>query len=207
VVIPIQNPKEETEPATEITSPAHAEPPNEPVLQDTPEPNNIHEPGNVIEGGKQEIPIVPLPIEQIVVPPEEPKPTQPPRLPQIRISLIERFAETNGFHKNGSNNFVHNNGNILMKADGVFPWLIQEPAGTVFRHYWIKEHCLQNKPLELPTEIWHFIEQDAQHHALILEDVNGDPIEMLGVNLLSLKKDGTLKLFPATYRLVLALEA
>jgi hypothetical protein len=207
VFLPIQNPNEETEPAIEITSPAHAKLRNEPVLEDIPEPNNIYESGNNIEGGKQEIPNVPPhPTEEVVVPPDEPRSTQPPRQPQIKSPLIERFALANEYHKNGSNNFIHNNGNILMKGEGIFPWLIQEPTGTVFRYYWIKEHCLQTKPLELPTEIWHLIEQDAQHHALVLEDANGNPTEMHGIELLKNKEIGVLKLFPATYRLALALE-
>jgi hypothetical protein len=50
------------------------------------------------------------------------------------------------------------------------------------------------------------IEQDAQHHALVLEDANGNPTEMHGIELLKNKEIGVLKLFPATYRLALALE-
>jgi hypothetical protein len=140
------------------------------------------------------------------IPPDKPKPPHPSKPPQIRIPLIERFALACGFHKDGSDHFTNSSGNILIKADGVFPWFIMEPGGSVLCYYWTKEHCLQTKPLELPTEIWHLIEENSHLHALILEDTDGHPIEMLGNDLLKLKEEGTLKLFPATYRLTLALE-
>jgi hypothetical protein len=129
-----------------------------------------------------------------------------PKAPQIRNPLIERFALFNGFHKNGIDQFSHSNGNILTKADGAFPWHVQNPEGAPFRYYWTKEHCLQTKPLELPTEIWHLIEENPHDHALILEDTDGNPIEMHGIDLIKLREDGKLKLFPASYRLMLTLQ-
>jgi len=137
---------------------------------------------------------------------DEPKPPHEPRAPQIKNPLIERFAKFRGFHKNGSNQFVNDNGNIIMKADGVFPWQILEKDGTVLRYYWTKEHCLHTKPLEIPTEIWNLIEANPDQHAFILEDIDGNPMEMLGKDLVNKKEIGTLKLFPATYRLTLELK-
>lgn len=126
--------------------------------------------------------------------------------PQSKTPLIERFAQACDFHKNGSHQFVHNDGNNLMKDEGVFPWIIQEPGGTVLRYYWLKEHCLQTKPLEIPTDVWHLIEEHPQQYALILEDANGNPIEMPGDNLLNLKECEILRLSPATYRLTLEMK-
>jgi len=207
VIFPSQDINIESAHPKEITSVTNDEQPNISTLLDIHESQKIPEPGIVTEEGKEEtLNVPPPPTEEIVVHPDEPKQTQPPRQPQIRISLIERFALANEYHKNGSNNFINNNGNILMKGEGIFHWLIKEPTGMVFRYYWMKEHCLQTKPLELPTEVWHLIEQDAQHHALVLEDANGDPTEMHGIELLKNKEIGVLKLFPATYRLALALE-
>ena len=131
---------------------------------------------------------------------ESPKP-KPEKNP-----LIERFALARGFQKHNSHSFIHNDGKILLETNGAFPWQIQEPGGTAFRYYWIKEHCLQNKPLELTYEIWHLIEENPAQHALILVDRDGDPLEMLGSDLEKQKMAGILKLFPATYRLTLALE-
>jgi hypothetical protein len=134
------------------------------------------------------------------------KPIETPKQRHEKNPLIERFALARGFQNHNSHTYIHQNGNILSETNGVFPWQIQEPGGTVFRYYWIKEHCLQNKPLELTYEIWHLIEEHPAQHALILVDRDGDPIEMLGIDLQRQKVAGTLKLFPATYRLTIVLE-
>jgi hypothetical protein len=136
---------------------------------------------------------------------EDQNPPHPTIPSPIRDPLIERFAVAHGFHKSGLHQFTDITGNILVKNEGVFPWLIQEAGGTVYCYYWVKEHCLQNKPLELPTEIWHLIEENPKQHALILEDTEECPVEMPGTDLLNHKENGTLKIFPATYRLTLEL--
>src|SRR5258706_5554015 len=127
--------------------------------------------------------------------------TQPTKLP-----LIQRFANSQGFQEDGPNQFKHRNGSVLIKSDGIFNWLIQDRYGTALCFLWPKEHCLEIKALEIPTEIWHLLEQTPQQHALILEDRDGNPIQMLGIDLLASKQRGKLKLYPAAYRLTLEIE-
>lgn len=127
--------------------------------------------------------------------------TQPPKLP-----LIQRFANGQGFQEDGLHQFRHRNGSVLIKSNGLFPWLMQDKNGTVLCYFWPKEHCLDIKPLEIPTEIWHQIEQTPKQHALLLEDRDGNPIQMPGKDLLTSKQHGKLKLYPAAYRLTLEID-
>lgn len=122
---------------------------------------------------------------------------------QTKTPLIERFALLLGYQKSDSQRFVHTDGKVLIKSEGVFPWAIREANGVISQYYWPREHCLELKPLDLPTEVWHLIEQDPQLHSLLLEDRNGDPIQFLGNDLVQSKKEGHLRLHPATYRISL----
>ncbi len=134
-------------------------------------------------------------------------PPRSSRSPQTKIPLVERFALSHGYQKSDAQRFIHSDGRVLIKSEGVFPWAICEVSGVISLYYWPREHCLDVRPLDVPTEVWHLIEQDPQHHALLLEDQQGDPIQFLGNELLRSKQIGQLRLFPATYRISLKLES
>lgn len=143
---------------------------------------------------------------QPVVSQEMEETVRPSRPAVAKLPLIERFALQQGFQKVDSQNFIHKDGRRLAKNIGIFPWLVEDSTGTIIKYYWAKEHCLKRKPLEIPTEIWHLIEQTPENHALIFEDPNGDPVEMAGNELQNLKKQGVLKIYPAAYRLTLEMD-
>lgn len=124
----------------------------------------------------------------------------------VKPPIIERFAQAQGFRKDGAQVFVHPNGGRLARNIGTFPWLREDNSGVIIKYYWAKEHCLERKPLEIPTEIWHLIEESPEKHALILEDSSGAPVEIDGVKLQELKQQATLKIYPAAYRLVLEMD-
>lgn len=125
------------------------------------------------------------------------------RTPQTKTPLIERFALSFGYQKRDNQRFVRADGMVLIKSEGVFPWAILDVNGAISLHYWTSEHCLEFKPLDLPAEVWHLIEQDPQHYALLLEDRNGNPIQFLGNELVQSKQLGYLRLYPAKYRISL----
>lgn len=124
--------------------------------------------------------------------------TQPPKTP-----LMERFALSQGYQKSDAQRFIHADGRVLIKSEGVFPWAVRDVSGVISQYFWPREHCLELKPLDLPTEVWHLIEQDPQHHALLLEDRSGEPILFPGNNLVQSKQIGHLRLHPASYRISL----
>jgi len=125
------------------------------------------------------------------------------RTQQPKTPLMERFALSQGYQKSDAQRFIHADGRVLIKSEGVFPWAVRDASGVISQYFWPREHCLELKPLDLPTEVWHLIEQDPQNHALLLEDRNGEPIQLLGNDLMQSKQVGQLRLYPATYRISL----
>jgi len=131
--------------------------------------------------------------------PKENLPRPYPALPP----LIEKFALAQEFEKIGKQMFVHTDGRVLIKSDGIFHWEMIKSTEITSLHFWLKEHCLEAKPLEIPTEVWTRLEQAPQEHALLLEDQNKEPVIYSGSDLLSLNKEGRINLYSATYRIVL----
>ena len=127
-----------------------------------------------------------------------PKP-HPPK--PVHVALIERYARAHGYSIVNEHKFKHPNGNVLQKSDDLFPWQLIDSEGEVVCYYWVREHCLEQKALEIPYEIWHGMENDPDRHAFILEDFEGNPTTMTGKRLLTLKQNGNLTLSPAAYRL------
>ena len=65
-----------------------------------------------------------------------------------------------------------------------------------------KEHCIQHEPLELDVEIWNLCDLYPDLYSLILTDSDGGPVEIPGDQLVQMRKQERLALYPATYRLV-----
>lgn len=124
-----------------------------------------------------------------------PKPTKP--------RIIERFAQGLGFWKDGDDRFSHEDGRWIGKTIGDrFPWEMRTAAGEIVRYYWPKDHCLEQEPLQLEADIWGLIDKFPEVYALILSNPQGDPVEVQGALLRTMRADGKITLYPATYRLV-----
>lgn len=118
-------------------------------------------------------------------------------------SMIERFAKTAGFRKDGDDRFYHDNGQWIGRANGTrFPWERHAPNGDLLRYYWPKDQCLELEPLQLEADIWALIEHQPEIYALILSNTDGTPVEVTGTRLRAMREQGEIKLYPATYRLV-----
>lgn len=130
-------------------------------------------------------------------PPPSPKPktTEPP--------LMERFACSRGFRKVDTRRFVCDDGNVIGRvSDSPFPWEHRDGAGGVVRWYWASEHCLDRQPLQIDAEVWGLIEKYPETYALVLTDSDGEPTEVTGEDLVSMREAGSITLYPAAYRLV-----
>jgi hypothetical protein len=118
-------------------------------------------------------------------------------------SIIERFARSLGFQMDGQDRFFHADGSWIAKTSGdLFPWERRTASGEIVRYYWPKDHCLENDPLQLEADVWGLIDRLPETYALVLSDLQGDPIEVRGVRLRAMRDDGEMTLYPATYRLV-----
>ena len=121
----------------------------------------------------------------------------------IRPSLMERFAQARGFsHEQGTDKFCHIDGRYLKKTQrAAFPWSLWSVTGAIVQYYWCKEHCIQQKPLQLEAEIWSLCEKFPELYSLILVDSHGMPTEISGNRLAEMQAQEELVLYPATYRL------
>lgn len=125
-----------------------------------------------------------------------------------RASIMERFALAQGFKKDNDGRYFRSDGSWISKSHGArFPWERRTLSGELVRYYWPEEHCLEAEPLQVEADVWGLIDATPETYALILENVNGDPVEMGGDLLCAMKTDGRLRLYPAAYRLAIESES
>ena len=134
---------------------------------------------------------------------EEVSPKSRPKPKPPKPGIMERFADSKGFHKDQENRFFDDQGNWISKANGsLFPWEQRSASGEVLHHYWPKDHCLEREPLQLESEIWSIIENHPETYVLVLSNPDGNPVEVSGIRLRDMRERGDLTLHPSTYRLV-----
>ena len=133
-------------------------------------------------------------------------PVTPPRTSTkpARPAIIELFAKTQGYRKDGDQRYFHDDGSWIGRTKGDrFPWERRTAAGDLVYYYWSKDHCLEREPLQIDADIWALIDNHPEKYALILSDSEGDPVEITGASLRAMREEGKVTLYPATYRLVL----
>ena len=117
--------------------------------------------------------------------------------------MMERFALSEGFHKDHDGRFYDDQGNWIAKANGsLFPWELRTANGEIKRYFWPKDHCLEREPLQLEAEIWSILEKSPEIYVLVLANLEGVPVEINGKQLHEMQQRGELTLHPSTYRLV-----
>lgn len=131
----------------------------------------------------------------------DPAPKHAPK-PQ-KTGVIERFAVSRGYRKDGDARYAHPDGRSIAKSHGGrFPWELRDVSGHTQLHYLPREHCLENEPLQLDADVWAMLEQMPGSYALILESPDGKPVEVSGASLSKMLAESRITLFPASYRLV-----
>ena len=129
-----------------------------------------------------------------------PRPLRAARPP--RRNLIERFAQALGFAMNGSGRFEHTDGRSMERTLGsAFHWELRSGQGDILQYYWLKEHCIQQEPLQLDADIWELCQRAPELYSLVLIDVNGVPVPIPGSQLVEMREQDRLVLYPATYKL------
>jgi len=116
--------------------------------------------------------------------------------------LASLFAKFKGFSVSGGE-YVSSDGSRLLRDPATsFPWQIRSPVGSLVQHYWIKDHCIQKVPLELPAEVWRLCQDYPDEYPLVLTDIQGRPSVITGRDLNRMRDSKTITLYPASYRLV-----
>lgn len=128
---------------------------------------------------------------------------KPKRELPAKPTLIERFALSQGFRKDGGDRFFHPDGSWIAKTgdSSGFQWEHRSRNGGLVRYYWLKEHCLVSAPLEVEAPVWFLMRDYPDLYALILTNRSGEPEEYTGRNIQKMTSDQKIRLFPATYRL------
>lgn len=80
-------------------------------------------------------------------------------------------------------------------------WELWSPDGRVLRRYWVRRHCLERQPLEVPAEVWERVRDAPETMTFVLLDATGRPRSLTGAELLEALESGRLELSPASYRL------
>ena len=126
-----------------------------------------------------------------------------PRHRPSRPSLMERFAQAQGFRKDDDERYFHEDGSWIGRTGGSsFPWERHSRSGEFVCYYMPIDHCLEREPLELEADIWKLIKDKPEAYSLVLINVDGGPVEVTGAALHAMCAEGKITLFPATYRLV-----
>ncbi len=124
------------------------------------------------------------------------------RVIRHKPSIMERFALSRGFKKDGDTRFYHPNGSSIEKIhDTTFQWEHISSEGDVLRYYWAKDLCLSYDSLELPADVWAMLQRSTEVYALVLKNKRDYPIELSGTELMKLNEDGKITLYPASYRI------
>ena len=130
-------------------------------------------------------------------------PIREPKLKPAKPNIIECYAIAQGFRKDNDDRFFHDDGSWIGRANGNrHLWERRAATGDLVRYYWAKDHCLERDPLQLEADVWGLIDQYPETYALILSNPQGDPVEVSGGQVRTMRDGGVLTLYPATYRLV-----
>lgn len=121
-----------------------------------------------------------------------------------RRSLIDRFAEQNGYRKDSDDRYFHSNGSWIAKnKDGIgFQWEQRRSNGSRVKFYYVRDHCLEKKPLEVDTDVFGLLRSYPDLYSLVIVDGDDAPVELTGERVDEMRRDGELSLLPATYRIV-----
>jgi hypothetical protein len=137
-------------------------------------------------------------------PEERPSPARHATPRPKSLSLIDRFAQSAGFSREGNGErYFHPDGRWIQKQAGVpYPWEMYSPEGHLVKSMLVREHCLVREPLQIASEIWDACRKAPDSHSLIVATIDGKPLELTGTGLVGMVNDGKLVLYPATYRVV-----
>jgi hypothetical protein len=116
-------------------------------------------------------------------------------------SIMERLALQKGYRKDSNDRFFHPDGSWISKPNGNRFWERHTATGHVSHCYWPRDHCLEREPLEIEADIWSLIASSPEIYAVVLSDVDENPVEIIGTRLLTMRDTGEIQLFPASWRL------
>lgn len=123
--------------------------------------------------------------------------------PQPALPMIEQFARTLGLAFANKDLFRLSDGRSIRRCEGgTFPWAFHDASGAVLKYLKPEPVCLDQECLVIEAEAWDQIERSPAEHSLIVFTRQKQPVELTGVRLKDLRKNGKVTLHPASYRIV-----
>jgi hypothetical protein len=117
--------------------------------------------------------------------------------------LIDLMAAAAGFTRDGSDRFFHPDGGWIQKVSGnTFQWERYSAVGDLVQSYWVKDCCIEREALQLDAAIWNLCERSPEQYSIVLRDPSEKAVVYSGADLVRLRANDRLKLYPANYRLV-----
>jgi hypothetical protein len=102
--------------------------------------------------------------------------------------------------------YIHRNGSWFQHGEEGFNWELYSRTGEIMSRFWVSPQCLATKGIEINAEIWEMIKQDPATTAMVIEDEDGQPYALSGIELIALVDNENVKVYPAKYRLRMRLE-
>lgn len=114
------------------------------------------------------------------------------------LPLFDRYAYSKGFKWNlEKRRFENHDKEWIEKSQAPLHWQLKTPFPK--RYYWVHSQCLSQSGIEIPTEVWSFIEYNSHIISLILLDELGNPLELKGESIISKKMSKKIEIFPSKY--------
>lgn len=116
--------------------------------------------------------------------------------------LFNRYAKAMGFSWDYTRQrFVHPDGTWIERCESPFHWRSFDLKGNVINSYWSSQQCLTRGGVEIAAELWELIRSNPGECRLILVDEADRPRELAGKDLIRMKEDKVITLYPAKYRI------
>lgn len=130
-----------------------------------------------------------------VPPPAKPRPAPEP-------SVFDRYAASQGF-KPAGNGYAHSDGRFIVKASAPFHWEMQNAKGVCIRRFWSSRDRLE-KGVEVTAEVWTLTHKAPGAITWVMGSDDHEFVAMTGHDLSAQTNTSELKLYPASYRLLLS---
>lgn len=120
------------------------------------------------------------------------------------LDLIERFAAGLGLKSNSqAGAYYGESGKALSRHNGEsFPWVLRDADSTVVHQYLCSPESIFTTAFEISHEALGLMREFPDFYSIISVDAWNEVVVVRGSELDSMIKEGGIKVFPSTYRLV-----
>ncbi|KAF0654665.1 ATPase [Cyanobium sp. Copco_Reservoir_LC18] len=123
-----------------------------------------------------------------------------------QYSVVKAFAKTMDMEELQEGLFQSKTGvKLVRQRSEVFPWALISLHGDEIKRFLVRTLPIAASPLELDSIAFGMLDKLPGTHSLLLPEVDGSVGELSGGKVQSMINSGRIKVFPASYRLVMAL--